>query len=236
MNFYRLNKKWLRPKTERFLSQFVLLFWLTVLAAVLAMFDFLDFGFWVGHGLFSRGEADVFVNFIAALLLFLTFIVAFKTDTETQKQTELLTRPYLRIAWANSRIPDDRSEQGITHACITLVNEGEGIMREVRYTIKVGDQKAQVRNHALISPRRGTTAVAYLADATEHIIGVRKKDMDEQTFIKNGEIIKNAHNVGGIAIEGYYKNLTDHTYPFHFVSDPSEQSWFREKYPQKRED
>lgn len=236
MDFYRFNKKWLRPRTEWLLAQVVVLFWLIVIAITWAAIDFGDFGIWAGQGWFTRSEADVFVNFISALLLFLTFIVAFKTNTETQKQTELLTRPYLRVAWANASIPDDRSEQGIIHACVTLINEGQGLMREVHYTIKVGNKLAQVRNHALISPKRGATAVAYLEGASEHIIGVRKRDLDQQTLLKNGEIIKNAHKAGGICIEGYYKDLTDHTYPFHFILDPSEQSWFSEKHPQKRED
>ncbi len=233
---YRFYKKSLRPKTEWLLTQVVALFWIVLAVGGIAAFDFLDTGSLVGYGWFNKNEADVFLNFISGLLLFLTFIIAFKTSTESQKQTELLTRPYLRVTWVNEPLKGDRSEQGVVHSCISLVNDGEGIMKKVQYKIRVGNDIAQIRNHAIIAPRGSVTAVAYLPDATKHIIGVRQKDMDKETFLKNGDLIKRAYTQGGISIEGYYKDLTEHTYPFRFILDPAEQSWFVEDWIQKRED
>lgn len=202
-----------------------------IVLALIAVFiysviDFYDLKIAIGWGIFSKLFKPNPVEAITAILLFYTLNETIKVRKETNRQTELAVRPYLRIAWNAKANQDDRILQGITDTCIVAINEGNGLMRQVNYNITVNGGKVPVKRHSIIVPHIPTTVVyGYLAKLPRPILGNRN---DKDYLDENNRIIKEDK----IIIKGSYRDIEGGSYSFQFDSDPNEQSWFRERFKQ----
>jgi len=129
----------------------------------------------------------------------------------------------MRLAWVTKQIEENRTAQGIIDTCI-VVNNGNGLMRQIKYHVKVDGRQVNVRNHSLISPGSPTNMV--YGNTNNRDLGCRN---DVSFDRKNNEIIKESK----IEVSGSYRDVEGGRYHFWFVSDVSQQSWFREKYRQQ---
>lgn len=200
---------------------------LFVLLFIYSIIDYYDFHIATGYGLFSKLDKPNPIEAFTALLLIFTLYETINTRKEAVRQTELTLRPYMRISWDAGIIGDNRRAQGITDTCLVVSNNGNGLMRSVRYKVSVDNKEIGVRNHTLIVPR-GNTNMVYdddLKNAGESALGSRN-DNDFRDI--NNKIIK--ENI--VKINGTYRDIEGRQYSFCFISDPSEQSWFREEYRQ----
>lgn len=192
--------------------------------------DYFDLGIWPGINVFKRDQdiAAVVTWFVGVPTLG-TLYIAIKAFREQQRQRELDTRPYLRLAWDSNYVGQNRLPQGVTDSCLIAVNEGKGHMRNVIYHAKVGDQEVTLRRHEFIKSG-GQTMIDY--DDLSNQAGPALGNRNDSNFpLKNAEIIKR----GGIQIWGSYKDWTGKAeYEFKFVSDPTSQSGLSEPGSQNR--
>lgn len=200
---------------------------LLILLVPYTIIDYYDLHIATGYGFLSKLDKPNPVEAFTALLLVFTLYEAMKTRTEAVRQTELTLRPYMRISWNAGLIGDNRRAQGITDTCIVVSNNGNGLMRSVRYSAEVNGKKVGVRNHTLIVSKDSTNMVYNdLTNTGESALGCRNdKDFEK----KNNEIIKTS----SIKIWGTYRDIEGRQYSFCFKSNPAEQSWFCEDYRQK---
>jgi hypothetical protein len=200
---------------------------LAVLLAVAATFDFFDGlgSLWpiLPTGLFYRDEPGVYFDFIGNTLLLLAFAAALLGNREARRNTSFELRPYLRVAWISKPEPNDRQGQGIRNTCLVLVNNGNGLMRNVRYKVWASGKEVPVRNHSLITKDGTPTKVVYAKGFMGATLGDRDSVSPENES-KNDEIVQAER----LAIVGTYEDVDGHTFDFSFESDSSQQSWFRE--------
>lgn len=200
--------------------------WLIFLViAVIGVVDYYDFGVAIGWGIFSKQNKTNPLEGMVAIFLLLTLIETWKTSKEALRQTELTLRPYMRLAWDATQVGQNRTAQGITDTCIVVVNNGKGLMRQVKNRVKVDGKEVKVRNHSLISPSPNGTIMVY-GNTKSRDLGCRNDVSFEK---KNNKIIKEKT----IEVSGYYRDVEGGRYHFSFVSDVSQQSWFREQYRQQ---
>lgn len=198
-----------------------------ILLTVIAIIDYCDSGFAVGWGLVSRQNKTNLIEVIVAMLLLLTLYETWKSRKEALRQTELTLRPYLRLSWNTTQIGDNRRAQGITDTCVVVSNNGNGLMRQVKYNVEVNGETVAVRNHTLIVSHDSTNMVY---DDAKNKAGAALGCRNDESFNKkNNEIIKESK----IRIYGSYRDIEGGKYSFSFESDTNEQSWFHEKYRQQ---
>lgn len=206
----------------------LLLIALAIILAALATLDVLDLGLrerWpaLWNGWFYRSQTDTFFSFIGSTLLLMAFAAVLQTNREARRDTSFKLRPYMRIAWRSAPELNERQGQEIRNTCLVLVNNGNGLMRNIKYKIWVSGKEVPVRNHSLITKDGIFTKVVYakgftdspLGNQDSHTVGIKRK---------NDDIIKTER----IAIVGTYEDVDRHTFDFSFESDGSQQSWFRE--------
>lgn len=198
----------------------------SVFVVLIILLDYYDLNIVVGFGIFSKYFKPNPVEGIVVVLLVLTFWETLKTRMETIRQTEVSLRPYLRISWETSQIGDNRRGEGLTDSCIVVSNNGNGLMRKVKYSVSVDSKKVAVKNHSLIIPGDNTNMVYDDADNKAGVVLGCRNDMDFTD--KNKKIIQNSK----ITISGSYRDVEGREYRFSFISDTKEQSWFAEKYIQ----
>jgi len=186
------------------------------------------------------GKANFPPSIYITLLLAGILISALRLITQKNKQIEKeravseglknqigKTRPYLRLAWVTTQVGDNRRKQGITDTCIVVTNSGSGTMRSVKYNVEVNGNKIGVRNHSIIDVRSSTNMVYDdITNKEKEALGSRNDNSFEE---KNNEIIKTKK----ITVNGSYRDENGKKYTFGFITDSSEQSWFKEKYRQK---
>lgn len=97
-------------------------------------------------------------------------------------------------------------------------------MRKVKYHVKVDGKEVKVRNHSLISPDSPTIMV--YGNTRSRDLGCRN---DVSFNSKNNKIIREKT----IEVSGSYRDVEGGRYSYKFISDVSQQSWFREEYRQK---
>ncbi|MCL4363742.1 hypothetical protein M1328_00720 [Patescibacteria group bacterium] len=200
---------------------------LFILLLVYSIVDYYDFHIATGYGLLSKLNKPNPVEAFTALLLIFTLYETIKTRKEAVRQTEITLRPYMRLSWVTTPSGEDRIPQGITNTCITVSNNGNGLMRRVQYSVEVNGKNVGVRNHALIIPNSSTVMV--YDDLTNKLGPVLGNRNDINFEKRNNEIIKTSE----IKIYGSYRDIEGRKYRFSFISDAKEQSWFREKYIQQ---
>jgi len=212
-----------------YIKRHSLLLFATILCLAIII-DYYDLGLFVGFGVFIKHNRPNLVEGITAILLLVTLFETLKTNKESQRQTELTLRPYMRLAWRNDSNSESRENQGIIDTCIQVINNGKGLMRKVHYKVAVDKKSVEVREHALIVADGNPTSMVYKKslDVSKMVLGSRSRQFFEQLKYKNDEIIKNKK----IEISGTYRDVEGREYYFSFVSDRNEQSWFREKYRQ----
>lgn len=196
-----------------------------LITAVLAylLIDYYDFGLAVGWGIFSKQYKPNLVEGIVAIFLLLTLWATWRTSREAVRQTEITLRPYMRLSWRNDVNNESREDQGIIDTCIVVSNNGKGLMRKVWYKVEIDNQRVKVRRHPIIIP--GDSTVMVYADSEEDLkLGCRNKDVFYDCKDINSEIILNKK----IRVSGSYRDVEGREYFFEFVSDKSQQSWFRE--------
>ncbi|MBI4021936.1 MAG: hypothetical protein HY372_01130 [Candidatus Andersenbacteria bacterium] len=201
---------------------------LAVLLAALATIDVLDLSLherWPAllRGWFYRDQTDTFFSFIGNTLLLMAFAAALLANREARRGTSFELRPYMRIEWVSDPEPNDRQGQGIRNTCLVLINNGNGLMRNIRYDAYVGGEKVPVRNHSLITTGGHPTKVVYVQGFMDSPLGDRDS-IGTEVKAKNDEIVR----AGRVAIMGTYEDVDGHTSDFSFESDSSQQSWFRE--------
>jgi hypothetical protein len=199
--------------------------WLVVLLVlgafgVYAYADYLDSSIAVGYGLLSKQFKSTPFEAIAALLLYLTLREARKTRAEAVRQTDLTLRPYLRISWDTTQLPESRVPQGMTDTCVVVSNVGNGLMRSLNYQdVSVSGKSVQVRNHpSLIAGEKQSV----VCDTDGVILGSRN-DPNRQS--ENDSIARKE----AIVVKGTYRDVEGRQYGFCFVSDQTQESWFKEK-------
>ena len=195
-----------------------------VFIVAIAIIDYCDFGLAVGWGLLSRQHKTNLVEAIVAILLLLTLYEIWKASKESLRQTEVTLRPYMRLSWDTTQTGDNRKAQGITDTCIVVTNNGNGLMRQIKYHIKVDGKQVNVRNHSLISSGSSTNMV--YGNTNNRDLGCRNNVSFNR---KNNKIIKE----NKIEVSGLYRDVEGGRYHFWFVSDASQQSWFREERRQQ---
>lgn len=227
-----MNKQKIKEKLVNLQNNIIKRRWqiLTILFLTVFLIDYFDFGLLVGWGVISRQVKTNLLEVLVALLLAITLYetrmagkAAFKQIKIAFRQTEITLRPYMRLAWDAAQIGPNRTAQGITDTCIVVVNNGNGLMRQIKYKVKVNGKEVKVRNHALISSGSPTNMV--YGDTKSRELGCRN---DSSFNTKNNKIIKEKI----IEVSGYYRDVEGGRYNFSFVSDVNQQSWFKEKYLQ----
>ncbi|MEO6078109.1 MAG: hypothetical protein ABIP54_04945 [Candidatus Andersenbacteria bacterium] len=202
-----------------------------IILDILAWIDFLDLGkisWFVGYGILAHKDAAGLIAFWVGAPLVLTLFEAFQANQEAQKQTELEIRPYMRLAWDSGPAENVRNGQGVQSTCLRLVNDGRGIMRQIYYMVKINGKVVQVKNHAIISVG-SSTWVVYMEKKDIFPLGNPDYSTHIQKVLNDNIISKEK-----IEIEGTYQNVNEDRYGFRFVSDPSQQSWFKEDGLQKK--
>lgn len=123
---------------EIFLKQYSFWVLLVIGSWAYAIVDFADLNIIPGYGIFYRSETEPLVTFIVGIPLVLTLWQSFRANIETQRQTELGLRPFLRLQWGLYDRPDYVETNGVRHDVIEkeyviiLVNEGSGVAVDVR--------------------------------------------------------------------------------------------------------
>lgn len=196
---------------------------LIILFLVIFLIDYCDLGLLVGWGIISKQEKTNLLEVLVALLLALTLYETRRQAKIAFRQTEITLRPYMRLAWDATQVGPNRTAQEITDTCIVVVNNGNGLMRQVKYKVKVNGKEIKVRNHTLISPGSATNMV--YGDTKNRNLGCRN---DPSFNSRNNRIIKEKT----IEVSGTYRDVEGGWYPFKFISDVNQQSWFREEWRQ----
>lgn len=201
---------------------------LAIIFAIVATVDFLDQGYhdrWpiVPSGWFYRSNPESYVSFVGNTLLLMAFAATLLGNREARRNTAFELRPYLRVEWISDYNFNDREGQGIRNTCLVLVNNGNGLMRNVKYKVWANGKEVPVRNHSLITTGGSPTKVVYAKGFMESPLGSR--DSDGPEFKQQNDAIVTAER---LTVRGTYEDVDGHIFEFNFESDGSQQSWFRE--------
>ncbi len=216
-------------RTKRAINRYIKQYgrWILMFCLILAIIDYLDLSLLVGYGVFSRQLKSNFIEGVSTLFLTLTLYFSLKSTKESQRQSLLALRPYLRISWESSFIGENRRREGVSDTCLIVTNSGKGLMRNVQYSIAANNKAVVVKNHSLIDAG-ASTYIVYddKLNKVGELVGCAN-DKDKETF--NIDVIKNTK----ITVKGHYRDIEGGRYMFSFITDPAEQSWFSEKYRQE---
>src|SRR5690242_10065651 len=134
--------------------------------ARLASIDFFDLGLhqkWamVPNGWFHLTKPEIYFSFIGNILLLMAFASSLLSNRESRRNTSFQLRPYVRFEWISQSETNDRAEQGIRNTCLVLINDGNGLMRNVKYQVWINGANIPVRNHSIITASGIPTKVVY---------------------------------------------------------------------------
>ncbi len=178
----------------------------------------------------KTNATPLWVDILTLILLICASVIAYRAFRESQRQTELEKRPYLRVAWVSEFAGENRRPQGITDSCLVLCNEGRGLMRKIHYRVWLNAMIIPLRQHAIIKPG-GQTNIVY--DDSLNKYGPALGDRNDRDQVNRNNVIIGDNHVS-IIIKGSYEDVTGKKYQFGFSKNLAEQSWFQEDMEQKQ--
>lgn len=184
-----------------------------VVIGIWAILDHYDLGVCVGAGIFRFGDPTALVTALTGLVVAAYVIETNLLRKATQEQMWRQLQPYLSIHWVSCK-----DKEGNEVIKLLARNDGKGLMRSVKYNIKIGDETIAVKEHNTITAGTGGTNIAF------------KKDKDKER-LRN--VLVNDNSNDQILIWGSYRDVFDHRYCFYIKRDTDEQSCFRDQALQK---